>query len=216
VIHEDQDLLVCDKPAGIAVHGGSGIPWGVVDAYRQSHGSADLELVHRLDRDTSGILVLAKNRAALAALRRQFRDRHTSKRYFALLHGRLAEDKVMVDAALAKAARGGERVMQHEPEGKPAVTEFRRLQAFRDATFVEARPVTGRTHQIRAHAAWLGLPIAGDTRYASRDSLRLWRERGLRRLFLHAHSLELEGPDGERLQFSSPLPAELKDVLDTL
>lgn len=216
VIHEDAGLLALDKPAGLAVHGGTGIRWGIVDALRQSRAQPDLELAHRLDRETSGVLVLAKTRPMLTHLHRAFAGRETDKRYLALLDGRLPEDLVRVDQALARAERGGERYMATDPEGKPSVTEFRRLHDHPAASFVEATPVTGRTHQIRAHAAALGTPCAGDARYGGKDRVRYWRGRGLERLFLHAGALSLPLPGGDSLQLSAPLPEDLKRVLDGL
>jgi 23S rRNA pseudouridine955/2504/2580 synthase len=216
VIHEDADLLACNKPAGMAVHSGSGIRWGVIDAFRQSRTDQSVELVHRLDRDTSGVLLLAKNRAALKHLQSQFEQRTTRKRYLTLLHGRLPEDKVIVDQPLAKQERGGERFTVVDDSGKPAITEFRRLETLRDGTFAEALPVTGRTHQIRAHALWLDQPCAGDERYSSAGRLEFWRNQGLNRLFLHAHALEFEALNGEPMHVSCELPDELRLIIDRL
>ena len=216
IIFEDSDLLVVNKPPGMAVHGGSGINWGVIDVVRQMRPQAEVGLVHRLDRDTSGCLLLAKNVAALKHLHQQFRDRKALKRYFSLLNGRLSEDKMSVDAPLAKIERCGERHIVADPDGKPALTEFRRLEDYSGYSFVEALPISGRTHQIRAHAVFLGSPCVGDERYASPASLRHWRRFGLQRLFLHAHSLTVQNLVGEELQLSCPLPDELRQVLDSL
>jgi 23S rRNA pseudouridine955/2504/2580 synthase len=215
IISEDRDLIVCNKPAGIAVHGGSGLRWGLIEALRQSRDDAGLDLVHRLDRETSGILLVAKNGTALRDLQAKFARRETTKSYLALLHGRLPGDLWTVDEPLLKQEVGGEHFMVVDPDGKPSQTRFRRIEHYGDATFVEATPITGRTHQIRAHAVFLDAPIAGDARYLSEESLALWRRRGLERLFLHAHSLELDGADGESLHFSCPLPDELNDFLNS-
>lgn len=216
ILFENDDLLACDKPAGVAVHGGSGVAWGVIDAFRQARPGTEPDLVHRLDRETSGLLLLGKHPQATRFLQQQFRLRETTKRYFALLDGRLPEDRVLVDQPLSKTVRGGERFMVAGPVGQAAQTEFRRLENRGRATFVEALPVTGRTHQIRAHAVYLGMACAGDPRYAEPQRLDWWRKRGLDRLFLHAHALEVTTPDGEVLHLSCPLPAELARVLDAL
>jgi 23S rRNA pseudouridine955/2504/2580 synthase len=214
VVHEDADLIVCDKPSGIAVHGGSGLSWGLIEALRQSRGTDTLDLVHRLDRETSGILLVAKNGEALRNLQRQFAQRETKKSYLSLLDGRLPGDLWTVDEPLAKREVSGERFMVVDPEGKPSQTTFRRIENVGDSTFVEVTPLTGRTHQIRAHAAWLDAPCAGDPRYLDEKALARWRRRGLERLFLHAHALEIAGPDGEARHFSCPLPDELRRMLD--
>lgn len=216
IVHEDGDLIVCNKPSGIAVHGGSGLDWGLIEALRQSRNDKGLDLVHRLDRETSGLLLVAKNGKALRELQGRFERRETDKGYLTLLHGRLPGDLWTVDEPLAKREVSGERFMVVDPEGKPSVTTFRRLENVGDATFAEARPLTGRTHQIRAHAVFLDAPCAGDPRYLSEEALALWRKRGLDRLFLHAHSLAFDGLNGEPVHFSCPLPEELSRVLDRL
>jgi 23S rRNA pseudouridine955/2504/2580 synthase len=216
VLHEDADLIVCNKPSGIAVHGGSGLKWGLIEALRQSRDDERLDLVHRLDRETSGILLVAKRGEALRELQARFARRETKKAYLTLLHGRLPGDLWTVDEPLAKREVSGERFMVVDPEGKPSITTFRRIDNIRDATFAEALPITGRTHQIRAHAVFLGAPCAGDPRYLDDDTLALWRRRGLDRLFLHAHVLEFEGLNGEEEHFSCPLPDELREVLERL
>jgi len=216
ILYEDEDLLVIDKPSGMAVHAGSGLPWGLIDALRQDRPGAYLELAHRLDRDTSGCLVLARSGAALARLSAQFRDGAVRKHYLCLLDGRLPEPVVDVDAPLAKGdgdARGPVEVLE---EGKPSLTRFRLLEAYADCSYVEAELFTGRTHQIRAHARHLGLPLAGDRKYASRESLKKWKARGLNRIFLHAHRLALTAPSGQELVFTAPLPDALREVLDRL
>ena len=216
IVHEDPDYLVLNKPAGMAVHGGSGIKWGVVDALRQRFNDEEIELVHRLDRETSGCLLLSRNVKALRILRRQFQDRTTEKRYLCLTQGRFKEDFKVVDAPLEKREFGGERIMEVSDTGKQAVTEFRLLQHYGRQSFVEAIPQTGRTHQIRVHAAHLGIPLAGDKKYCSERSVAYWKEQGLDRLFLHAHGLAFDFPEGERQQFNVPLPDELKVVLDAI
>jgi 23S rRNA pseudouridine955/2504/2580 synthase len=214
IVHEAADLIVCNKPSGIAVHGGSGLSWGLIEALRQSRDNPALDLVHRLDRETSGILLVAKNGEALRRLQRQFAQRETRKSYLSLLDGRLPGDLWTVNEPLAKREVSGERFMVVDPEGKPSQTTFRRIENVGDSTFVEVMPLTGRTHQIRAHAVFLNAPCAGDPRYLEEKALARWRRRGLERLFLHAHALEIEGPDGESQHFSCPLPDELRKVLD--
>ena len=214
VLFENADLLVCNKPAGIAVHGGSGLDWGLIEALRQSRDDDRLDLVHRLDRETSGILLVAKNGTALRELQRRFAQRETDKRYLTFLQGRMPGDKWTVDEPLLKREVSGERFMVVDPQGKPSVTHFLRLDNIGPGTFAEARPVTGRTHQIRAHAIFMGTPCAGDSKYLDEADQERWRRRGLERLFLHAHSLEFEGLNGELQHFSCPLPDELRAVLD--
>ncbi|NRB72087.1 MAG: RluA family pseudouridine synthase [Xanthomonadales bacterium] len=216
LLFEDENMLVCNKPAGLAVHGGSGLDWGLIEALRQSRSSEQLDLVHRLDRETSGILLVAKNGKALRALQARFAQRETEKRYLTLLQGRLPGDKWTVDEPLLKQEHHGERFMIVHPSGKPSVTRFLRLENLGPATFAEAIPVTGRTHQIRAHAVFLGAPCAGDARYLDDDSLRKWRRRGLERLFLHAHSLAFDDVHGTPQHFSCPLPDELRLTMDRL
>jgi len=216
VLYEDASLLVLDKPAGMAVHAGSGLPWGLIDALRQDRPDEFLELVHRLDRETSGCLVVARSRSALNHLAEQFREGRVSKSYLCLLEGQLPQDLVEVDAALQKSDAEPRGPVEVQEGGKPARTRFRLLQRYRDCCYVEAELFTGRTHQIRAHARHLGMPLVGDDKYGSRDKRQVWRSRGLKRLFLHAHRLALVTPDGQRQEFSSPLPAELRGLLDHL
>ncbi len=216
IVHENDELIVCNKPSGIAVHGGSGLDWGLIEALRQSRDDRGLDLVHRLDRETSGILLVAKQGKALRALQQRFARRETRKAYLTLMDGRLPGDLWTVDEPLAKVEISGERFTVVDPAGKPSVTTFRRIEHYGDAVFAEATPLTGRTHQIRAHAVFLEAPCAGDARYMEEKMLAKWRNRGLERLFLHAHSLELEGPDGEPWHFSCPLPEALGDLLNRL
>jgi 23S rRNA pseudouridine955/2504/2580 synthase len=217
IIHETQDLLVINKPSGMVVHSGSGLPWGLIDAIRQSRPGEYMELVHRLDRETSGCLVLARNGPALNALSTQFRDGQVQKRYLCLMNGQMSQAVIEVDAPLRKVQSGNTGQVEVDEEGgKPALTHFHLLQDYRDCSYAEAELFTGRTHQIRAHAKHIGLSLAGDDRYASRESLKKWKKRGLGRIFLHAHRLGLNTPAGESLSFDAPLPAPLRKVLDGL
>jgi 23S rRNA pseudouridine955/2504/2580 synthase len=216
ILHQDGSMLIVDKPSGMAVHAGSGLPWGIIDVLRRMFPGEFIELVHRLDRETSGCLLLARNGAALKRLSEQFRAGEIGKRYLCLMDGRLPEAVVEVDAPLARIESGQRRRVEVTPDGKQALTRFSRLQSWPGATYAEAELLTGRTHQIRVHARHLGLPLAGDPLYSDRESLKRWRARGLKRIFLHAHLLQLEGDDGRMLEFSAPLPAELRSVLDSL
>lgn len=219
ILFEDSELLVLDKPSGIAVHGGSGLAFGVIEGLRLLHGSSKfLELVHRLDRDTSGCLVIAKKRSALRRLHEQFRENQVQKTYVALLSGQWNESERTIDVPLEKnVLQSGERLVKASSGGKPAVTHFRREAELGRWTLVRARPETGRTHQIRVHAKSMGYPIAGDERYCPAEDLLEARAMGLRRLFLHAEQLVILHPaDGRRLVLDAPVGEELLQVVDRL
>lgn len=217
IVHEDRDLLVLDKPAGIACHGGSGVSLGVIEALRAQRGDGFLELVHRLDRDTSGILVLARNRTALLALQAQLRSGGAQKRYLALLAGRLQPSPFRIEAPLRKQVlQGGERMVQVAADGKPSASVFTAVERLPGATLAEVLIETGRTHQIRVHARHIGHPVAGDEKYGDPAFNARLRALGLRRLFLHATSLRIRGPAGDDLLFHAALPDELTRVLDRL
>lgn len=216
VIFEDKHFLAIDKPSGIASHGGSGVSHGAIELLRAARPGESLELVHRLDRDTSGVLVLARSRAGLTGLQRLIREGRTTKQYLALLSGHPARAKFDVNAPLRKSVlQGGERMVRVADDGKPALTFFRQVQRYAGATLMEVTLDTGRTHQIRVHAAHVGHPLAGDPKYGDRDANRRFREAGLKRLFLHAARFEFE-LDQRAYSFSAPLPAELSAVLDRL
>jgi 23S rRNA pseudouridine955/2504/2580 synthase len=212
-------LLVIDKPSGMAVHGGSGISHGIIETLRARRPDAPyLELVHRLDRDTSGCLIIAKRRSALRILHEQLRNGEMMKRYLALVRGRWTVGRSRVTAALAKnRLQGGERVVKVDAGGKSAETVFHPVTVHDVASLVEVDLHTGRTHQIRVHAAHIDYPIAGDTRYGDPEFNRIMKTLGLRRLFLHAHMLEFNEPaSAEVLTVSTPLGDDLKQVLDNL
>lgn len=216
VIHEDRNFLVIDKPSGIASHGGSGVSHGAIELLRAARPRDHLELVHRLDRDTSGVLVFARNRAALTGLQALIREGATTKQYLCLLDGRLPRARMDVNVPLRKSVlQGGERMVRVADDGKPALTFFREVERYPGASLVEATLGTGRTHQIRVHAAHIGHPIAGDDKYGSKDANRRYRAFGLKRLFLHAARFEFE-LDGKAYSFSAPLPDDLRAVLDAL
>jgi 23S rRNA pseudouridine955/2504/2580 synthase len=219
ILYEDKRLLVLNKPSGVAVHGGSGLNYGVIEALRLLRpDERQLELAHRLDRDTSGCLVVAKRRSALRTLHELLRRNGVDKRYVALVSGRWEKERAKVEAPLLKnRLQGGERVVKVDPDGKPALTHFRVRERFREATLVEARLVTGRTHQLRVHLAHLGTPILGDEKYGDGEANRLMRELGLKRLFLHAESISIRWPDeGGELRIEAPLEESLKQLLDKL
>lgn len=216
VLFEDDYLLVLDKPSGLAVHGGSGRSLGLIEAMRALRPHADsLELVHRLDRETSGCLILAKRRRALLALHEALREGQVDKRYRTLLRGRWRGGGRRVDRSLRRVSgRGGERMVRLDATGQDASTAFTPLSVGDLASFMEARPHTGRTHQIRVHACALDMPVAGDPRYGDRSFNAQMREQGLQRLFLHASSVRFTHPvSGQMLQVRSPLPPALAAVL---
>lgn len=202
IVHEDKTLIILNKPAGIAVHGGSGLNYGVIEAFRQLRPHCkEIELVHRLDRDTSGLLMIAKKRSMLRHLHEALRNDGVDKRYMALVRGSWPASRKRVDAPLQKSnVRSGERMVEVNPEGKEALTLFKVLRRFGEfATLVEASPITGRTHQIRVHALYAGHAIAGDSKYGDEDFSKEIRELGGKRLFLHASDLKVTLPDGEVL-----------------
>jgi len=227
IIHEDDCLLVINKPPGLAVHGGSGVPFGVIDILRASRGKAAmLELAHRLDRDTSGCLLLAKSREVLLNLQAQMKSEGTAdKRYRAVVKGRFKRGKgrdgeVLVDAPLRKnTLKGGERMVLIDPNGKPAQTVFRLLEARDSASLVEAQLLTGRTHQVRVHASHLGHPIVGDNKYGDAPLNREIRKpaggKGFSGMALHAASLRIAHPISGVIQtYKAPLPESWQPLLD--
>ena len=219
IVHEDPRLLVLDKPSGIAVHGGSGVSFGVIEALRASRPEETLELVHRLDRDTSGCLLVSRRRSTLRSLHALMREEAFDKRYLALLRGKWEYGQKLIDAPLRTDMRvGGERTVKVAAGGKSAASEFRVVQFYgKLATLVEVRLLTGRTHQIRVHATHAGHPVAGDEKYGDADFNVQMQELGLGRLFLHAHSISYEDPERHvTVSVSAPLPDDLKAGLDQL
>lgn len=222
IVFEDARLLAINKPSGIASHGGSGISFGVIETLRALRPRDSLELVHRLDRDTSGLMVLAKKRSALTELQRLLREDHGSgieKRYLALLAGRMPDGVMSVDAPLHVGLRqGGERHVQVNQAGKPSMSHFRVLERRGGQSYCEVRIETGRTHQIRVHAQHIGHPVAGDDKYGDvAVNKRLREQVGLKRLFLHASTLEFALDGGKApYSLSAPLVPELIEVLDRL
>lgn len=219
IVYEDKALIVLNKPAGIAVHGGSGLNYGVIEAFRQLRPDAkDIELVHRLDRDTSGLLMIAKKRSMLRHLHEALRGDGVDKRYMALVRGNWPAAKKKVSAPLLKNnLRSGERMVEVNPEGKEALTVFRVLRRFGEfATLVEASPITGRTHQIRVHAKHAGHSIAGDSKYGDEDFTREIRELGGKRLFLHAYALSVPLPEGGELKVEAEVDEVWERTLERL
>ena len=218
IVYEDENLLVLDKPAGTAAHGGSGVSFGVIEALRAARPGEPLELAHRLDRETSGCLLIARRRSALRELHALMRGNAVEKRYLALVRGRWELGAKRIDVPLRTDTRvGGERTVRTGSSGKPSVSEFRPVQFFgKLATLMEVRLRTGRTHQIRVHAAHAGHPVAGDEKYGDADFNESLRRLGLKRMFLHAHTLSFSWPRGGEFSINTPLPPELSALIDTL
>lgn len=218
IVYEDKRLLVIDKPSGVAVHGGSGIAHGVIERLRAARSDLrDLSLVHRLDRETSGCLVLAKKRSALRSAHEKFREGEVQKNYLALVVGDWQLGEQVIDAPLLVTNRqGGERHVIVSDKGKPAATRIRLSRRLGDYSLVQCQPLTGRTHQIRVHAQWAGHPLAGDARYGDPDANHRLASLGLPRLYLHAQSIAFSDDNGNDLHFSAPLADDLEAFLQKL
>jgi 23S rRNA pseudouridine955/2504/2580 synthase len=216
ILYEDQDLLIINKPPGLAVHKGSGLSFGIIDAFRLLRPTApSLQLAHRLDRDTSGCLVLAKNLLTLRAIHKALQQGTLEKCYLALVKGHWQHGALRFSMPLRKSLRGQERVVKTAKDGKPAETHFQPVSLFRQASLLKIVLTTGRTHQIRVHASHLEHPLAGDNKYGEVLFNQTMLRYGLNRLFLHAHSLDL--PLGHRLiSVSAPLNQDLKRVIEQL
>jgi 23S rRNA pseudouridine955/2504/2580 synthase len=225
VLMEDEALMAIDKPAGVAVHGGSGVSFGVIEQLRRARpASTNLELVHRLDRETSGVLLVAKKRSALKILQDQFRDRETGKTYLALVLGLWPSNKKVIDSPLFKytvenGVGEGERrvkvVEKDDPSGMRSITLVRVARTVGPYTLLEVTIKTGRTHQIRVHLASQGHPIAGDDKYGDFEHNKLLYKMGLKRMFLHAWQLKFQHPQSHRpVSLQAPLPPELKNFVD--
>jgi 23S rRNA pseudouridine955/2504/2580 synthase len=219
IIYEDDALVVVNKPAGVAVHGGSGVSFGVIEQMRRARPQAKfLELVHRLDRETSGVLLLAKKRSALTAMHEIMREGNSDKRYYTLVLGQWKNVKQHVKLPLHKfdTPQGEKRVMVRE-DGQASHTIFTLEKSWAEFSLLEAQLKTGRTHQIRVHLSHLGFPIAGDDKYGDFAHNKLLMKQGLKRMFLHAHSISFAHPlTGELLQLTAPLPKELQNFVDKL
>ena len=219
VAFEDEAILIIDKPAGLAVHGGSGVSFGVIEQLRRQRPQAKLlELAHRLDRETSGLLVVAKKRSALTKFHDMFREGQLDKRYFALVRGRWMNPLQHIKAPLEKyLTEGGERRVAVNPEGKAAHSIVRLKARWENFSLVEVELKTGRTHQIRVHLTHMGYPLAGDDKYGDFPLNKLLQKQGLKRMFLHAAQLSFNHPlTGESVALESPLPPELAQFIDSL
>ena len=209
LLYEDEDVLVLNKPSGLAVHGGSGLSTGLIEQLRLARPNEKfLELVHRLDRETSGCLLVARRPSALRRLHQQLRDQDKGlqKHYLALVAGKWPQYLVDVEAPLEKFERGGERIVQVTERGKPSHTRIRPLEVLDGCTLVEAEPVTGRTHQIRVHASYHKHAVLGDTKYQHDDSRDQWRQRGINGLCLHSRSIGFQAASGHQVTVVAPIP----------
>ena len=217
LVYEDKGLIIVNKPTGLAVHGGSGIDFGLIETLRQQRLEQPyLELVHRLDRDTSGLVMIAKRASVLRELHDLLRNDGIDKRYLALVAGKWPSHLARVQAKLGKSAlSSGERMVRVDASGKPSITDFRVVERLAGATLVEAKPITGRTHQIRVHAQHAGHPILGDVKYSDDGQLAVAKDAGLRRLFLHAYSLRFE-LGGKTIEVRAELDEELSGVCESL
>jgi len=218
ILYEDDFLLVINKPSGLAVHGGSGISLGLIEALRGARPDARyLELVHRIDRETSGCLIIAKKRSALRFLQEEMRNRKVHKVYNALVTGRWPRGKRRIDLPLmALEQKTGEKIVQVNPKGKKSVTIFSVIKRFHSSTLLEAILETGRTHQIRVHAQHTGCPLAGDTKYGVDLINKEARKVGLKRMFLHALKIKFLLPCGKKILVEAPIPPELSNYLKKL
>lgn len=218
ILYDEAGLLVINKPAGLAVHGGSGVRLGLIEVLRQMFpASPFMELVHRLDRDTSGAILVARKRAVLKHVQAELRAGRMEKSYLALAAGKWPRGRKVVEAPLKKnTLKSGERMVSVHPEGKPSETRFQVLERFAGATLLAAEPVTGRTHQIRVHAQFVGCPLAGDVKYTSDEINRVFRDVGLKRLFLHSAAVGCTLPGGQKVRVEAPLSEELESVVSAL
>jgi 23S rRNA pseudouridine955/2504/2580 synthase len=218
ILYEDKSLLVINKPSGLAVHGGSGLNFGLIESLRQLRpDDRYLELVHRLDRDTSGVMLIARKPAMLRELHRQLREKHMDKRYLGLVKGNWPRNCKVIDAPLEKnIVQSGERMVRVSKEGKRSVTRFAVVERLAGATLIEASPVTGRTHQIRVHTRHAGFPLLGDDKYSDDKGREFCRQIGLKRLFLHARSISFSLPELGQMFFEAELDTNLKNILDKL
>ena len=218
VLYDDNGLMIINKPSGLAVHGGSGINIGMIETLRQAYNAPYLELVHRLDRDTSGCVMVARKRSMLKYLQDGLRNKGViQKRYLALVEGHWPKSLSVVDVPLKRCEYpNGERIVRVSAEGKESETHFKVVQYFDGCTLIAAKPLTGRTHQIRVHAQHAGHALVGDEKYASSELNKVMRSKGFKRLFLHAYNLGLSLPDESTLSVSAPLPYDLRRPLEAM
>jgi 23S rRNA pseudouridine955/2504/2580 synthase len=216
IVYEDKGLIVINKPSGLAVHGGSGLSFGLVEVIRQMRPLEKfIELVHRLDRDTSGLIMVAKKRSVLKELHTALREKEgVQKTYLALVYGSWPKRKLQVNAPLLKnELQSGERIVRVHTDGKDSLTRFKLVRQFEGYSLVECEPVTGRTHQIRVHTQYAGYPIVGDDKYAPAESLKETKSLGFKRLCLHATRLDIM-LNGERMLFEAPLDKEWQTLMN--
>lgn len=216
ILYEDDELIVLNKPSGMAVHGGSGLDFGIIETMRARTDCKFLELVHRLDKETSGCLLIAKSRKMLTQLHAMLREGSMKKVYHALVAGDWQGPNKVVMPLTKFHLKSGERMVKADIDGKQAITKFKSLQRFEDCTLVEASPVTGRTHQIRVHAAFAGHAIAGDPKYSSKADQSHFKDKGVDRLFLHAYSITIPFTDKQPLTIVCELDDNLSHVLQQL
>jgi len=216
IVYEDKGLIVINKPSGLAVHGGSGLSFGLVEVIRQMRPLEKfIELVHRLDRDTSGLIMVAKKRSVLKELHTALREKEgVQKTYLALVYGSWPKRKLQVNAPLLKnELQSGERIVRVHTDGKDSLTRFKLVRQFEGYSLVECEPVTRRTHQIRVHTQYAGYPIVGDDKYAQAESIKESKALGFKRLCLHATRLEIM-LNGERMLFEAPLDKEWQTLMN--
>ena len=217
IIFENEDIIAINKPSGIAVHKGSGLQFGVIEAFRKILPEQTLELVHRIDRETSGCLLLAKNRRVLAALHellRREKINHIEKTYLALLNGQWPHGTKRVDTGISKIKRGGEHIMQVDKSGDRAISHFEPIEVFQNCSLMKVTIETGRTHQIRVHAQHCEHPIIGDSKYGDKQANQTFRQLGFKRLFLHAQKLYL--PLDTEITIEAPLSDDIEKLLQHL
>ena len=219
IIFEDDCLMAINKPSGVAVHGGSGVSYGIIEALRALKPDYNfIELIHRLDRDTSGCLLIAKKRSALVSVQNLLRHRQTDKRYLTLLCGKVGFARKKVTAPLLREElKSGERFVRVDKNGKESTSYFTKLQEFKDSTLMEVKIVTGRTHQIRVHSQFLGHHVAGDSKYGNYACNQRLKKRGLKRLFLHSSEITFKHPESDiKMTIKAPLTEELDIFLSVL
>lgn len=215
ILYEDKDILIINKPSGIAVHGGSGIKYGIIESLRFLKPQENfLELVHRLDRDTSGILLIAKNKNSLCALHKQLINKEIKKYYLALVHGRWSQKCKKISFPLLKIKKNKKRIVCINNLGKKSETYFQVKKRYKNLTLIKINPITGRTHQIRVHTMYNGNPIVCDDKYGNKQFDKELKKIGMNRLFLHAYILKFFHPKTRKLmKIKSPLDKYLKEIL---
>ena len=217
IIYEDRDLIVLNKPTGIAVHGGSGLSFGVIESLRAVRPNEQLELVHRLDKDTSGCLVIAKRKSALRAIHSLLRSGQVQKTYLAVVKGQWRGGDSITAPLLKQVLQSGERIVRVSEQGQASQTDFDIVDYFPSSTLLSVKPITGRTHQIRVHTAFVGNPILGDVKYGNEAFNERWKKLGLERLFLHASQIAFQLPQANApLVVSAPVDKQWAEGIKQL